>query len=255
MADSEEFWTAEYQNILEFYFWEPQHLNRVSPAKELRRPVDDVIGRLMKREVPLNHLLNIFFRLAPDGLIGRWVASALPSFELGPARLTNTIEFRRSQAYGACQPDIWLEGTSRRCFVELKVDAKGSLQQVFKYALLAKILDREYGVKPAALVLMGPSAAHFATMADDVARRTDAASTAPATVIAHAARLGIDDATLIAAARSLSVGYSAYGTFETFLSDEQGRATTGEAAETLVKLIAGMRAFLSGALIKHVGAP
>src|SRR6267143_2425099 len=94
-------WTDEYESIVEFYFWEPQHLNRRAPPG--RNPgIDEVLQRLRRKEVPLNHLLGILFRLVPASLSAR-LLSAIARVPIGStARFVNKADLRRSPAYGGC---------------------------------------------------------------------------------------------------------------------------------------------------------
>jgi hypothetical protein len=239
-----EHWTEEYLNILEFYFWEPQHLNRVSPPADRRKPPAEVFSALLKREVPLNHQLNLFFRLAPSGLVHRWLQPLLPALPLAAPTLTNTQEFRRSPAWGACQPDLWFEDEDARCFVELKVDARSSLSQLCKYALLHEHLNRTHGEKASGLVFMGLSERHFTDVLVHVATREHAEFSLPERVLAHASNLKVSETAVLHSVRSMMVSYFDYPRFDAFLSEEEARIGSDEAAQTLRKLIIGMRSFL-----------
>ena len=101
-------WTDEYESIVEFYFWEPQHLNRRAPPG--RNPgIDEVLQRLRRKEVPLNHLLGILFRLIPASLSAR-LLSSIAGVPIGStARFVNNADLRRSPAYGGCQPDFMFQ--------------------------------------------------------------------------------------------------------------------------------------------------
>src|SRR6267143_6945853 len=102
-------WTDEYESILEFYFWEPQHLNRRAHTSGKNPGVDVVLDRLRTKEVPLNHLLGLFFRLVPPTLAARVLASMSQTAVGDMAKHVNTATFRRSQIYGICQPDFLFE--------------------------------------------------------------------------------------------------------------------------------------------------
>ncbi len=59
-------WNADYYDMVEHYFWSPGSLGRqpqtdVSPLKVFRG--------LRRNEEPLNHMLMLFFRLAPSDLV------------------------------------------------------------------------------------------------------------------------------------------------------------------------------------------
>ena len=67
-------WQDYYYDILEFYYAEPQHLNRLKYGPEKTWKFPKVRKRLQRLEVPLNHIMTHFFLLAPDdfcaGLFG-----------------------------------------------------------------------------------------------------------------------------------------------------------------------------------------
>lgn len=241
-------WTAEYANIVEFYFWEPRHLNRVSPPPEKRRPADQVLGDLMRREVPLNHQLSLFFRLAPTGLIRRWLGGIV-EIDLAAPRLTDPLAYRRSKVFGACQADLWFEANVARCFAELKVDARSSLQQLCKYGLLQAALNDSHGVKPAALVFMGPSAGRFANIADHIAGRHSPEFVLPDSVTKHATRLAVTPESVLESVRAIEIGHTDYSAFDSFLADEEARVPVGEGGETMARLLGGMRAFLAATVL------
>jgi hypothetical protein len=238
-------WATEYRNIIEFYFWEPQHLNRVSPPKEKRRRPDDVLDALMRREVPLNHQLNMFFRLAPHALKARWLRGFFPALAVDTPRLVNNAVLRKAKIFGACQPDLYFEAGGARVFVELKVDAKSGLEQLCKYALLSTYLDREVDPKPAGLVFMGPNAGQFAGLRRHLANRSAAEFIAPDKVLRHAGRFKLGPAEITASARRLPLAFASYLEFDSFLAEEQERLVDGdEGNETLRNLINGMRRFI-----------
>jgi len=234
-------WSEEYANILEFYFWEPQHLNRISPSKEKRRPVNEVISALMKREVPLNHQLNFFFRLAPVGLKARWLGSIFPGMEVSEACFQSLLA---SPIYAACQPDLYLNSRGSRFFVELKVGAKSSMDQLCKYALLAAYLSLHDADKPSGLLFMGLRR-NFSEIEASLLVRHSSDFTLPNKVKAHAARLCVPEEAVLEAARNMEVAFRAYSDFDQYLKSEADQidgASDGD--ETLAKLIAGMRNFM-----------
>lgn len=243
-------WADEYENILEFYFWEPQHLNRVSPPKDKRRPPAEVLGALMKREVPLNHQLNIFFRLAPKGLVERWLRATLTGTAAAQPAL---ISLRGDPIMGATQPDLYFQCIGSRVFVELKVEAKSGLEQLCKYALLSAYLDRQ-GEQPAAVIFMGRGDAPFAKLREAHSSREDQTFLLPEKVLAHARRLNVDADAVLRKVRALEVVTSDYGNFDQALTGElAGLSTTTDAEETLANLIRGMRRFLEPLTVAAAG--
>ena len=66
-------WNDEYYEIIDFYFWEPQHIGRSKTEKSRYKNMEDVKNHILNMEVSLNHQLNIFFRLAPEDFINKLV--------------------------------------------------------------------------------------------------------------------------------------------------------------------------------------
>jgi hypothetical protein len=129
-------WTEEYYDIVDHYFWAPDRLGHLSnPLRALKSPAE-IMARLRRIEEPLNHILGIFFSLAPSGFIqevyrvGVGVEIDAPLQVLG-----RSIH----SAYGindATQPDIAFQGPTSFATLEAKVAGRSSTEQLLKYALL-----------------------------------------------------------------------------------------------------------------------
>jgi hypothetical protein len=129
-------WNADYYDIVEHYFWAPGTLGR--RPKENVQP-REIFRRLRRNEEPLNHVLMLFFRLAPrdltQGLFERWFAeSTTPDF-----RVQNRYQVNELISSGFTQPDLFFVHPSMSFMIEMKVDAKSSADQVLKYAVLSHL--------------------------------------------------------------------------------------------------------------------
>lgn len=132
-------WTSEYYEILTFYYWEPQHLGRSKSANCRYNKVSEALKHVQNLEVSLNHMFNIFFRLAPEGVISEMASTLTGMPVTQPLELLN-----RRRVETICQlvqPDLLLQGDTINLSVEMKIGAKTNLEQVWKYALLHWLAD------------------------------------------------------------------------------------------------------------------
>ncbi len=125
-------WTNEYYDILEFFFWEPQHLGKI---KNVNNPksLDEVLTHLGEMEVTLNHQFNLFFQLLPSSLFQLFFKKINPSIE------PDIYKFLSEKEIGikdATQPDLFFDGKKSAIAIEMKINAMCNLEQVMKYALL-----------------------------------------------------------------------------------------------------------------------
>jgi hypothetical protein len=151
-------WTHEYEAIAEHLFWSPEQINRQRGYTV--QPWSKIWAKLKRREVPLNHLFNIFFQLAPDELGQRIIARALPDF---PVRDLILRPLRDHELSGICQPDFLFTTGDHLIFIEMKVTAKLSVEQIVKYALAAAALKPPGRI---ALVCLGPASSFQSVNAD-----------------------------------------------------------------------------------------
>jgi hypothetical protein len=121
-------WTDEYREIVEFYWWEPQMLGRSEKNYRRFRTADEMWSHLATKEVPLNHLLSIFFTLFPLQKIQSFKLSA-DSKIYSARQLDSIIKGQKNFT----QPDFFIEGESECLAIELKTTSKGSLTQLLKY--------------------------------------------------------------------------------------------------------------------------
>jgi len=136
-------WNADYYSIVEEYFWAPSMLGR-RPMQDVR-PLE-IFRRLRSNEVPLNHVLMIFFRLAPSDftrqLFETWFSwRVTEDFEL-----LNSYQVNRMLVSGFTQPDLFFAHPAVSFMVEMKIDAKSSEDQVLKYVALSHLESKQSGV-------------------------------------------------------------------------------------------------------------
>lgn len=125
-------WPELLYRFIEHYKWEPQHLKVADFEARMRRP-----------EVPLNFMLNMLLRCsAPET-----IAFLFRAFEPSHSIPDNDLELMFPWKTKATQPDVHLEGTHSRIFIEVKVDAGIKLDQVRKYASLHRKMDERFGAK------------------------------------------------------------------------------------------------------------
>lgn len=144
-------WPELTYRYVEHYYWEPQHLRPKQPSAKRRGEsgVEAVYRKLRKQEVPLNYLLNVLLRLAPSSLRG----ACLRPFGIDPGETLGALSLMTPRDWPTIQPDVHLESSMARVFIEVKVDAPLTSEQVKKYVDLHAALDADAGTSKAAYVL------------------------------------------------------------------------------------------------------
>jgi len=147
-------WTSEYYDIMEFYYWEPQHLGKIKNPKSRYTNEKKALQHIQNMEVSLNHMFNIFFRLAPSSFVNQVTTNCFgkniqESFTLQGRY--DILEFS-----SLVQPDLLFGSKTTNFSIEMKIGAKSSLSQVYKYALL-HWLEQQYSnsQKKSILLYMG----------------------------------------------------------------------------------------------------
>jgi hypothetical protein len=91
-------------------------------------------------EVPLNYLLNVFLHLSPKSVR----RSLLGTFGLDAGSdVFADLELKHPEDVDFVQPDIVLESSQARIFIEVKVGARTGLDQVQKYCFLHAHRDEQ----------------------------------------------------------------------------------------------------------------
>lgn len=178
-------WTEKYWDALEQLYWTPKYLglksipqrhwertgDRVSIPETMTNPTGPLYRRVTQaktfkkhvrqHEETFNHIFELAFGIL-DGeitndifcqLLGCSFEDSFKSYgrELGP-------ELGFPKLYDICQPDGYFSGKNWTLAVELKFDAKTSLDQLAKY-LLALSVERDQNAdrKPVSLVYIAPN--------------------------------------------------------------------------------------------------
>lgn len=130
-------WTDEYREIVEFYYWEPQHIGRSLSGKRFKN-ADEMYAHINGLEVSLNQILNIFFSLLPliniDCINGDTSNVLISSWQL---------ETIIREQKNATQPDMFFTGSKKNIAIELKTGSKSSLDQVLKYVRFNQYIGKD----------------------------------------------------------------------------------------------------------------
>lgn len=129
-------WNNRYYDAVQEIFWDPQLIGR--------RPMDprkyandwDMLAGLRRLEVPLNHILGIFFSLAPQDFLEKLEATVFGDGHSDPYRSVGIFELRQVHPHDPTQPDVFLVSTSTCLSIEVKIASKSDEAQVAKYAML-----------------------------------------------------------------------------------------------------------------------
>lgn len=134
-------WTELYYQAVEDYFWEPAIIGRMPDGDS--KPWPQWKASLREKEVPLNHILSLFFALAPQDTVDQ-VLSRLVGAELRGLRLVSEVGGSEDLKGTFTQPDFVFASDSDLLFLEMKIDSKSSVDQFGKYALSAEKLCTLY---------------------------------------------------------------------------------------------------------------
>ena len=251
MEETRRHWPEEYYDAGDFFFWSANKLGHVSQSQHAevtgaRYPglpaYPDVIRWLRKGEEPLNHILGVFFSLAPARLIERLFEVAVGERHAGPFSLLGTQAWNDLDLQGATQPDFCFRAGDALLTIEGKVrGGKSRLEQVVKYGLLAARARERFGTRRAALVFLTPYQLDgifpqkFASWED--VRREAIGHIPLMTPQAFATMDGAGRESLAEALRTLALGGLTYQQFDVLLAEQLGAA----APEVEGRLIEGVR--------------
>jgi len=125
-------------DIYSFLFREPQHLGKIRNPKSPYNTYEKSMNHLKQMEVTLNHLMNVFFCFLPSNLLHSFFEKSLgkpiwtDEYEVFVRDLGEVVP----SIGDFTQPDIFFVGSKNNIAIEMKINAKSSLEQVMKYALL-----------------------------------------------------------------------------------------------------------------------
>jgi hypothetical protein len=134
-------WTQAYYNAIEGYFWSPSLIGRAKTGKT--KPWHEWHAGLLKKELPLNHILNLFFALTQQGTRDRCV-SHLTGIPLTGMQFVPSVSVVRTVSAAFTQPDLIFASASRLAFVELKVGSASDLDQFAKYVRAGLLLREKH---------------------------------------------------------------------------------------------------------------
>ena len=144
-ADFGSHWNTTYYEIIQEYYWDPKLIGRV-PAKPAVFANDcEMLGNLRRMEVSLNHMLALFFGLAPRDFISELEMTAFGDAVDSRYRSVGIFELRCDAPHDPTQPDVFLVSDETCLSIEVKIGAKSKLEQVVKYALLHATHDKRHG--------------------------------------------------------------------------------------------------------------
>lgn len=127
-------WTSEYYDVIEFYYWEPQHLGKIKSQKSRYCNEKKVLEHIQNMEVSLNHMFNVFFRLAPSSFVNKFISKCFNKDI--KETLIQQGRYAVSEFSALVQPDLLFSSKETNFSIEMKIGAKSSLEQVYKYSLL-----------------------------------------------------------------------------------------------------------------------
>lgn len=141
-------WSDEYREIVEFYWWEPQVFGRSQKNYHRFKTADEMWASVSRKEVPLNHILNVFFALFP--LEKLTVFGFDESYRMVSSR---TLEQIQRITKNLTQPDLFFVSKKQNIAIELKTSSKSSMAQVEKYITFNNIA---YPNIPLKLIFLSP---------------------------------------------------------------------------------------------------
>ncbi len=126
-------------------YWDPKLIGRVPAIPAVFANDTEMLGNLRRMEVSLNHMLALFFSLAPQDYI-RGLEGEVFGDSTGQAyRYVGIFELRRTAPHDPTQPDVFLVSADTCFSVEVKIGTKSYLEQVVKYALLHCDYEKRMG--------------------------------------------------------------------------------------------------------------
>ena len=166
-------WLDSYYEALEFFYFEPQHMRRnqhISPEREKALETSKKILKqssrfptvqkhLREMEVTLNHNIKQFFYLAPDDLRKKLFQAAFEppdqhfdgGFKLWGREVDSELKLAN-----VMQPDFLFVSNEACVSMEMKINAKCSVKQVMKYALLGlAVEDKDAVLRSHYLIILG----------------------------------------------------------------------------------------------------
>lgn len=136
-------WSAEYYEILEFYFWESQHLGKIKNPLSRYSSFEKVLEHVLKMEVSLNHQFNTFFSLLPNSILCElFFAITGKKYSCEFVFSSKATRMLVEEFKSITQPDLLFRSQDSLVCIEMKLQAKTDMEQLMKYLLLS-VLEAE----------------------------------------------------------------------------------------------------------------
>ena len=130
-------WPLEYYDAVHHYFYAPERLEHFSGPKEnAKGRYERVMERLMCIEEPLNHIIGLFFDLAPSNFVRKLFADYCDLASNGQFRLLGRSIEKEFHLGNFSQPDFAFDGHDSFLTIEAKIDHTSGMDQLVKYAAL-----------------------------------------------------------------------------------------------------------------------
>jgi len=150
-------WNDELYELLEFLFWEPQHIGKTKKVNSGYRNWDEVVRHLEKIEVLLNHHFAFFFNLVSQEK-KQLILSDLLKISLKDDFQISSTSTRNFEMIikNFTQPDLLFEGLKNVVYIEMKLGAKSNCEQLLKYLILHLLYEEKTGkIKTPYLLFLG----------------------------------------------------------------------------------------------------
>lgn len=133
-------WTDIYYEIIDFYYWEPQHIGKTRLNNTKFKNVESVINHISNLEVSLNHILNIYFSMLPSEMLLTIFQSISKKVVPDDYQLMSidTEWLLKNET----QPDFVFMGKRNICYIEMKTKSKSSQKQYEKYLKLHSRIEQ-----------------------------------------------------------------------------------------------------------------
>jgi len=140
-------WTNIYNEIMSFYFYEPNHIGKRAYPKESPHAYSKepaMLQHIANMEVSLNHMLSILLSISPNSLT-RLITKKAFGATLDDNYFFDQVNVAKvNKIMGdATQPDIVMTGKKNRVMIEMKIGSKTNLDQYYKYLLFTYFMDKE----------------------------------------------------------------------------------------------------------------
>jgi hypothetical protein len=137
------------------YAWAPEDLEHLSNPKRKRSP-NQTVARLRKVEVPFNHILALFFSLAPSSVMIELFRKYASVEDCGDVRLLGRHEVERDLCADVTQPDLVFDGELAFLTIEVKTSSNTRIEQLQKYAYLHSLAAKAKPGRIHALLFLSP---------------------------------------------------------------------------------------------------